>query len=119
MLQQKQSDYNWYYSSNFVFPDGEEYTIERDEIKRYVPEASTVKDHLKVPAMTIAINYSDCNEGYMYTIHNGEPDTLEEDPNGFDRGLCTGTMEDALGMAVEQAEVLAGLLADKFDRETT
>jgi len=78
-----------------------------------------VKDHLKVPAMTIAINYSDCNEGYMYTIHNGEPDTLEEDPNGFDRGLCTGTMEDALGMAVEQAEVLAGLLADKFDRETT
>lgn len=44
--------------------------------------------------------------GYMYSIYDGDDAYMEcEDVDG---GLCTTTMENALGMAVEQAKALAG-----------
>jgi|GEM_PF-2404078 len=64
--------------------------------------------------LTITINYSEQNEGYMYDIYDCEPSQMH-DGNGselvdsIDGGLCTGTILEALEMA--QAQVKDILIA--------
>jgi hypothetical protein len=59
---------------------------------------------------TIVIEYSDCNDGWMYYVYYDKEMTREELANdetgGDDGGLCTGSLYDALGMAGIKDETL-------------
>lgn len=53
--------------------------------------------------ITITIHYGE-NEGYLYDIYAGTAEEVAADTiESLDGGCCTGTLEDALGMATEQA----------------
>lgn len=53
----------------------------------------------------ITIWYSDMNDGYMYNIYNQEP---TEDLEPLDGGICTGTIINAIEMAMSQAGMCTG-----------
>ncbi len=68
-----------------------------------IPERNTsIVDEVKIQGggTYISVWYSDANDGYMYNIYDQEPtDFIEE----IDGGLCTGTIIDAVEMAMLQA----------------
>lgn len=52
--------------------------------------------------MIIRIEPSDNEPGYMYDIYKN--DSTYEDNHSEDGGLCTGSIDDAVEMAMEQAK---------------
>ena len=53
--------------------------------------------------LAITIFWSEGNNGYQYDIYDQDLPEDGERPESIDGGLCTGSIEDALNMAVEQA----------------
>lgn len=51
--------------------------------------------------ITIRIWKAESEEGYFYDIFDTED--ANDESEAVDGGLCTGTFEDAIGMASEQA----------------
>lgn len=56
--------------------------------------------------LTITIQESTQEEGYIYDIYTCTPEDIEAGADSEDGGLCTGTIEDALTMATQQAQAL-------------
>jgi hypothetical protein len=70
--------------------------------------------------ITITVHYSDTNGGYMYSVYGCDADGVAEGADSFDGGLCTGTANDAIDMAVDAAKkytVLNGFDADAFEQD--
>lgn len=55
-------------------------------------------------AITIVVRRT--GEGYYYDIYDEEAVATIEDVDSLDGGLCTTSMVNALGMALEQAQAL-------------
>ena len=56
--------------------------------------------------LTIHIFYSPMNEGWNFDIYDQDTRDVLDDIDSLDGGLCTGSLQDALGMAYEQARDL-------------
>jgi len=66
--------------------------------------------------MIININYSEMNEGYMYDVYQSEND-LSEGNDSLAGGLCTGTEQNALEMAMDCAKELLQIARVKADMQ--
>lgn len=56
--------------------------------------------------LTIKIFKATDEDGYYYDIYNTTDDELLATTDSIDGGLCTTTMQNALTMATEQAQIL-------------
>lgn len=59
-----------------------------------------------IDAITIRVYASSNEDGYMYDLYKADAVDDEKFVDSYDGGLCTGSMLDALGMAVHQAETI-------------
>ena len=61
------------------------------------------QDTNEVAAVTISVRWSTLNEGWAYDVHLAEVGDIKE-PESDHGGLCTGSMQDAINLAVMTAQ---------------
>lgn len=56
--------------------------------------------------ITISKSEDQDEDGFMYDIYNCQPEDMVDGEDSMDGGFCTGTIEDAIDMAFDQAKTI-------------